>query len=308
VDICGHCIDIGDLTGGEVAGAGNFDELMRTVKDHIAQEYACSRITGQSYATVYLGAMQSVLQTANEFTLIAPKATQETKLLEEQVTQNKWQTCLLMKQVEALDADIAIKVYQLCMMQTERLGIEANTCLTVAKTNESVCSLDVMGSTMQVNDAQISKMNIEGQYTVQQCAVAMQQEILLTCQQDNTASQTALVDQKLVTEKAQIDSSVLVNFKAITGCCCSYTGGGVIGAQIALQYKQRDGFDRDAEQKYAKMMQDSFTTQMSVLGDYDKLGTARQHPIDIGDAMKLLRVGAGAGEGVTQPDPAPPTV
>jgi hypothetical protein len=153
-----------------------------------------------------------------------------------------------------------------------------------------------------VNGAQVCKMDIEGQYTIQQCAVAIQQETLLTCQQVNMASQTALADQKLITEKAQVDSSVLVCFKTITGCCCSYTGGGVIGAQIALQYKQRDGFDRDAEQKYAKMMQDSFTTQISVLGEYNKLGTARQRPEDIADAMALLRVGAGDSNRPALPD------
>ena len=152
-----------------------------------------------------------------------------------------------------------------------------------------------MESTISVNNAQICKMGIDGQYTLQQCAVAIQQETLLTCQQVNMASQTCLTDQKTITEKAQIDNSILCGFAPIVGCECSYMGGGVIGAQIAVQYKQRDGFDRNAEQAYAKMMQDSFTTQMSIVGDYPSLVEAKQAPADICKAITYLATKVGAG-------------
>ena len=70
-------ITIEDLSGGEVRGTGSFDELMRTVKSNIDQEYTKNRITGANYSTVYLGAMQTVLQVASQFTLTAPQNSQQ---------------------------------------------------------------------------------------------------------------------------------------------------------------------------------------------------------------------------------------
>lgn len=286
-------ITIEDLTGGEIRGNGDFDELMRVVKSNIEDQFTKNRITGASYSEVYLGALTQVLQTSSQFALTKCRSTYEYMILQEQVTQNEWQTCLIMKQIEDLEAGIQIKKCQLDIMDVERLGILANTDLTVAKTFESTCSLEVMGSTIAVNDTQIVKMTAETGYTNQQCSVAIQQEILVTCNQDNVAAQTALGVQKTVTETAQTDESVLVGFSPIAGCTCSYTGGGAVGAQISLQYKQRDAFDRDSEQKYAKMMQDSFSVQLSVLGTYTELDAANQQPLDIGNAIALVKAGAG---------------
>lgn len=54
--------DVGLLTTQSLEGTGIFDILMRTVKLHMAEEYATNRITGKEYSTVYLGTMSAVLQ------------------------------------------------------------------------------------------------------------------------------------------------------------------------------------------------------------------------------------------------------
>lgn len=67
-------IEITDLTNGslvnqEWAGTGVFDTLVAAVNKNIELQYNKGRITGQDYANVYLGALQSTLQQSIEFLL-----------------------------------------------------------------------------------------------------------------------------------------------------------------------------------------------------------------------------------------------
>lgn len=57
------------LTTERVDGTGVFDVLMRATKAHLMEEYKEQRITGNEYATVYLGALTAVLQTSTQFLL-----------------------------------------------------------------------------------------------------------------------------------------------------------------------------------------------------------------------------------------------
>ena len=57
------------LTTERLDGSGVFDVLMRATKVHLAEEYDNSRITGNEYATVYLGALTAVLQTSIQYML-----------------------------------------------------------------------------------------------------------------------------------------------------------------------------------------------------------------------------------------------
>ena len=62
-------------------GTGNFDKLMKVVTLHVEAQFNAGRITGTDYATVYLGALQSVLAQAVTFTLNMNKANNEADLL-----------------------------------------------------------------------------------------------------------------------------------------------------------------------------------------------------------------------------------
>ena len=71
-------------TGTATDGTGNFDELMKVVTLHVEKQFTEGRITGTDYATVYLGALQSTLAQAVNFTLNMNKANEEATLLEKQ--------------------------------------------------------------------------------------------------------------------------------------------------------------------------------------------------------------------------------
>jgi hypothetical protein len=73
-----------------------------------------------------------------------------------------------------------------------------------------------------------------------------------------TAAEVALLNQKTQTELAQVADVVA------TG-----TVVGIIGKQKLLFAKQTDGFDRDAEQKLAKLLIDSYAVRLTTSGDGD---------------------------------------
>ena len=68
-------------TGTGTDGDGNFDNLMKVVTLHLEKQFTDGRITGTDYATVYLGAFQSTLAQAVNFTLNMNKANEEADLL-----------------------------------------------------------------------------------------------------------------------------------------------------------------------------------------------------------------------------------
>ena len=91
---------------------------------------------------------------------------------------------------------------------------------------------------------------------------AMQTALGYETQGQTAAAQTALLEQKVLTEEAQIKDT-------LTDGTVVYTpgdpnvGGGVLGKQQVLYSKQTDGFDRDAEQKLVKVMNDLYSIAMS---------------------------------------------
>ena len=79
-------------TGNATDGSGNFDKLMKVVTLHVEAQFNAGRITGSDYATVYLGALQSTLAQAVNFTLNMNKANEEADLLAQKKTTEYAQT------------------------------------------------------------------------------------------------------------------------------------------------------------------------------------------------------------------------
>lgn len=77
-------INISDIVSDAIDGDGIFDKLMSAVELRIEAQYNDGRILSQDYATVYLGAMQSVLQQSIAYTLGVQQADKQADLLVEQ--------------------------------------------------------------------------------------------------------------------------------------------------------------------------------------------------------------------------------
>ena len=135
----------------------------------------------------------------------------------------------------------------------------------------------------QIQLAQQQKANaiLEGAVLVaQECKLRAEYDLLLD-QHAKAGVETALLNQKLITEKAQTMAGMADD-------------DSVLGKQKALYTAQATGFTRDAEQKAATIMVDSWkirrtTDEGTVADETNKLSDAA-----IGRAVNKLLSGVGA--------------
>jgi len=102
-------IQIDKLTNGSIVandneyvwfGTGIFDILINAVVGNIKAEYDSGRIVGQEYSTVYLGALQSVINTSANIWLQKPDTEAKINATDEQINASKATT--------ARDDDLAV--------------------------------------------------------------------------------------------------------------------------------------------------------------------------------------------------------
>lgn len=136
--------------------------------------------------------------------------------------------------------------------------------------------------------AQVLKVRQETVNLVQELENLKAQECVLKAQYDltmvqklQTTAQTSLVQQKVATEKAQTVGT-------------GVEPDSVIGKQKTLYTAQADGFQRDAEQKAAKLLADTWnvrrTTDAGTVADL----TNGLSDVNIGRAIGALLSGIGA--------------
>jgi hypothetical protein len=227
-------ITIADFTDETLDGAGVFDAMMRAVKTHVAVEFDSGRITGQDYATVYLGALQSTMDRALQFLLQKDKITLELELLEiekEKLVIEKDQAAaqllLIAAQVDKVTEEIELVTAEVTKATTETARINSQRALV----DQQVLNA---GVEFQVLEAQLCKLQAEFNLIMQQVEKAL--------------AETGLLNQKKVSEQAQTSGT-------------GVDEDSIIGKQVKLYGAQAEGFSRDAEQKAAKIMIDTWNVR-----------------------------------------------
>lgn len=247
------------LTEAKLTGKGVFDVLMQSVKLHLEQEYNQNRIRGTEYSQVYLGSLTAILEQATRFLLDKDKSFYEIALVEAQVRLADAQVRLVEKQIEKEDQEAALRAAQVAKINRDILTMDISDNLLTAqitKTNREILTMDISDNLLTA------------------------QVLLAQAQKISTDAQSALVIQKTNTEKAQtLAAGVDVD--------------SVVGKQKALYQSQIDGFKRDAEQKAARTMIDTWnarrTTDEGTVAD----ATNRLDDSTIGKAVEKLLVGVG---------------
>ena len=284
-------ITVTDLTTGVVDGSGVFDGLMKATNAHIQVEYQKNRIKGSEYATVYLGAMQSVMSQSLQLLLTQQKVDLEAQLLAKQLESENLrqaqlteqtsnlvterdqitaQTALIEqqednllseslnipKQGQLLDAQVAVQVQQELNLQAAKLQTEAQTSLIEQQTANAIIEGTVL--------------------TAQECKLSAEFD-LINEQKLKTIAETALLSQKKVTEQAQTSGAVI-------------NEDSVVGKQIVLYDAQKDGYRRDAEQKAAKLMVDTWNVRKT-MDSTTKAGDGTGNNLGdekVGEAISML--------------------
>lgn len=301
-------ITIQEVTTGAINGTGTFDVLMRTVDTHIQEEHSSGRITGNDYATVYLGALQSTLTQAMSFVLQQQQSDKQAELLGAQVISSGIQDSLVTQQTLNLvsdelgiDANTALTEQQkanlinenlLLLAKTsltgqqelnlvsEELTIDAKTSLTTQQELNLVSEELAIDAKTALTNRQVLNLVTDNTKTISETAVLDQQKTNLVTTNTKIGSESNLLVQKKVTEEAQtVDGAV----------------AGVIGKQKALYQAQTDGFARDAEQKLSKIVADSWSVRRST----DETSIAPDGLDDTDIAQVLTKAAAGIGVTLT---------
>jgi len=112
-------INIADFTNGsavavddgfEWEGTGVFDVLMKAVNGNVRVEFDSGRITGPDYATVYLGSIQTAIQSAMQFLLQKQQTEAQTDTAREQKNLLLKQQLLVERQTKGFDDDAKQKL------------------------------------------------------------------------------------------------------------------------------------------------------------------------------------------------------
>ena len=288
-------LTINDLTQTTLEGSGVFDVLMRANKAHLEAEFKKDRIKGPEYATVYLQSLQTVMQTALQFLLQKDRNLLEAQLLEQQiliaqqeVLKAQAEVALVNAQIAKMERDDALVAQQILNLQAEILNIPKQGALIDSqKAVQDQQKLNLISEKDRINAQtdqiiqQTANAVIEAEVLRgQKCKLDAEFDVLLQSKL-KTAAEVTLLGQKTQTEKAQ---TVALGVDADS----------VIGRQKGLYQAQTSGFERDAEQKAAKLMIDSWnvrrTTDEGTVAD----GTNMLYDPAVGRAVNKLLSGVGA--------------
>ena len=253
-------ITLPQLTEATTTGSGVFDVLMKATKAHLEQEFTLGRIKGAEYATVYLGSLEAVMQNALQFLLQKDKVALDAELVKQQV--------------ELAKAELLIKQVELEKTRAE-LDILEKTALKTDAEVELLTAQAAMVRAQTANEALQGKVLI-----AQECKLRAEYDVLLSTNL-KTKEETSLLLWKTNTEKAQT-------------LAMGVDDNSVIGKQKALYGAQTDGFKRDAEQKAAKLLADTWsvrrTTDEATVAD----ATNKLNDATVGRAIEKLLSGIGA--------------
>lgn len=312
--------DITDFTTGSVDGTGVFDQMMKTVDLHIAEEHAKNRIRGPEYAQVYLGSLQSVMDRSVAYLLSKDKQDLENQILQVRLEMAGIEKDTMLIQKDIATAQLAKATKENLLLDAQKLQIEAQTSLideqiaSEQKRNALNGLMDqekvrIIAQTGQIDQqtsnlinqdlqtvAETARINSQKGLVDQQAINAVTEELVLTAQKCKldaefdllgeqklkAISETSLLSQKKATEEAQT-----LNDKA--------GPNSVIGRQMNLYQNQAEGFVRDAEQKTARLLIDTWNVRKTV----DPHGVTVNannslEDIDIGRAVEKLLAGINA--------------
>ena len=233
-------LNVTELTTAEIAGTGVFDVLMQSVKNHVQEEHAKSRITGKEYATVYLEALQSTMAQSIEYLLRA-------KTLGFELDNLGKQGVLLDHQAEIAIKDAQLKFAQIAQTQAQTELTEQQTKSAEAEAHKIPVEISFLRSNLELASvekdlriAQVGLAETEKDIAVYNLANKTPVEVeLLQAQTDNAQSQIALTEAQVVkiTEENKV---IPYNIERIQ-------------AEIANMTRQSDILEKELEIKISSL-------------------------------------------------------
>lgn len=239
--------NIDELTEGKLDGDGVFDKLMKTFELHLEREYNKQRIRGTDYANAYIGLINNALNQVSNYALEKSKLPLELQLLEAQIHKIATDTIVATKQGGLIDAQIHKE-----MAQTEMLHLEMEYKFPkeLALIDEQIANMKaeiaLKEKELALRDKQLQISEKELGIKEQQLALARYEfEVKAPAEVRSINAQADLYKQKVVTEKAQTDASVIGK-------------GSVIDHNNKVLAQQAISYDNDSKLKATSMLVDTW--------------------------------------------------
>lgn len=172
------------------------------------------------------------------------------------------------------------------LLTKDKIGLEATLLekqIALADSALLKAAVDLDIAETQLLIAVEQKLNIEAERTVlvaTECKLRAEYDVLMETKL-KTAQETLLLTWKVTTEKAQTSD-------------VGVSADSVIGKQKVLYQAQSDGFARDAEQKTAKVMVDSWNVRRTTDEATTANVTNKLDDAAVGRAVEKLLTGVGA--------------
>ena len=280
-------VDITNLTHATIDGNGVFDVLMRTVNAHLQKEWTANRLKGTEYSTVYLGALESTMNTSLQFLLAKDKLNAELAILEQQLVNLKVeeinatkQGLLLDKQLDDLVAATALKIQQKANLVDELLtNAQQRSNLATEQARISAQTSQINAETLNVPkqglliDAQKETQLQQRLNLADELLTAAQQRANLSSENQAIIAKTANTTQQtanLLAEAANIPKQGAVydstKLKADAEKALLIDKLTTEASQRTVLAAQASGYRRDAEQKAAEIMTRAFAAIATTTG------------------------------------------
>lgn len=264
-------VTINDLTTTDLTGSGVFDHLMRATKAHLEEEYQKNRIKGQEYATVYLGALQAVMDRSLQFLLQQQRVDLEARLLEEQIQTEVKNRELVNQQILKMQSDISLTDQQKANLVSENAQTIAQTDLVKQqKINLEAEALNIPKQGL-ILDQQLLTATEEVKKMTAETANIKQQTANAVTQNAQIVAQTKLLDQQVLTAIEEVKQTTaqtaLINQQAAN----AVTENTVL---VAQECKLRAEFDVLMEQKLKAVNETALLAQKKVTEQAQTSGAA----------------------------------
>ena len=248
-------LDITKLTECTLEGSGVLDKLLHTARVHLQDEFQQGRITGKEYSNAYIAIYDRMVQSAIAYALAAEKAPYEiaqleaqTALTEEQRKQVEEETRYrLPAEIQQIQAQTSLTAQQKVNLTAEALNIPKQGELIDAQVIATLREGVLKEKQILLAEKDVLLRDKELSIKEQQLLLAAE-ELLLKAEEIEVAkAQSKLYDQKVITEKAQVDSSVV-------------GAGSVIDTNNKLLNAQADAYEKEQVIKAVKLAMDTFIT------------------------------------------------
>lgn len=175
--------------------------------------------------------------------------------------------------------DSTMKVSIEFFVQQRKLGLEA----ALLNIQRQIALVELEKARVELEIAQLNAQKIPAEIAVlegQKCKLDAEYDVLIG-QKLKVVAETGLLNQKITTERAQVSSA-------------NVDEDSVIGRQKILYKAQTDGFARDAEQKAAKILADTWNVRRTTDEGTEANAQNMLNDVTIGRTINRLLTGVGA--------------